>query len=750
MEKQVLYRDRQEIQSEDFNNAQTFTANSLAHLVIDAITAERMVTGLQVGKKSATELEIAPGRLWDGVTGKIYEMPEAQTVSVFSQLPLIDKKYLALCVIGQEQDTDMQVRDFLIDLQTGQTQPQNVAMQRARIAVVHAEIGLESPTPQKPSAPTGYTLIAHVLLDTTGIASIETSQVSVLPRLFELNVLVQSIERWRRGAEPRISTLASDVAGLYEAIAGLANRDMIKELAGDVSHLKEMLHIPDTYSSYGADYLLDSDESDTTNPDYYARAEEGIRFPFAAKNEVALELFNPFEVSVKNHTGFILPAYDDVPRLATNGYAGELALSQYQFQTHTMRQGTITRRRDRYGPTRTICTNSQEWRSGAYDPATNIFRNANGDTWKVAPEDVPNINKPHYIMRQQQYWVDSYDEAYWYVDSSTTTINGAQVAQTILNSQNGWLTKIGLFFTKKATDGIVYLHLCETQLGLPDVKRCVGSVQLHPGDMKSYPEETTLSFPRPVFLEAGKRYALVLTTGGDHKLAIVAGENYTQGTLFYSLDGEYFQGDFTKDLQMRLYFAAFKNPRTVVELKPLQLAGGIADIDILAPTYVPPSTQLIYEYQKDGVWHAIDAVTQNNPLLGLPAMVHLRAVFIGSSDLMPGLGLENSRALVSRQATTFRHISTARTTPAPTKNIEVQARLEYFNTAKHQLGCSLIVNGANIAPSATVVKEEPGGLRKTFTFALATATSSFKIRFDGETSTPLDVFHVASRTDIAK
>ena len=107
MEKQVLYRDRQEIQSEDFNNAQTFAANSLAHLVIDAITAERMVTGLQVGKKSATELEIAPGRLWDGVTGKIYEMPEAQTVSVFSQLPLIDKKYLALCVIGQEQDTDM-------------------------------------------------------------------------------------------------------------------------------------------------------------------------------------------------------------------------------------------------------------------------------------------------------------------------------------------------------------------------------------------------------------------------------------------------------------------------------------------------------------------------------------------------------------------------------------------------------------------------------------------------------------------
>lgn len=750
MEKQVLFRDRQELQAQDFNNEQDFAALSLAHVVADAITAERMVTGLQVGKKSATELEIAPGRLWDGSTGKIYAMPEAQVASVFSQLPLIDQKYLALCVIGQEQETDLQVRDFLIDLQTGQTQPQNVAMQRARVAVVHSEVGLESPTPQKPSAPTGYTLIAHVLLDTTGIVSIETAQVSMLPRLFEVSVLLNSIERWKRGAEPRISTLASDVAGLYEAIAGLANRDMIKELAGDVSHLKELLHIPDTYSSYGADYLLDSDESDVTNPDYYARAEEGIRFPFAAQNETALELFNPFETSVKNHTGFVLPAYDDVPRLTTSGYAGELALSQYQFQTHTMRQGTITRRRDRYGPTRTICTNSQEWRSGTYDPATHIFKNKNGDTWEVAPEDVPHLNEPHYIMRQQQHWVDSYDEAYWYVDSTTTTLNGAQIAQTMLNSQNGWLTKIGLFFTKKATDGVVYLHLCETQLGLPDVKRCVGSVQLNPSDIKSYPEETTLTFPRPVFLEAGKRYALVITTGGDHKLAIVAGENYTQGTLFYSLDGDYFQGDFTKDLQMKLYFAAFRNPRTVVELKPLQLAGGIADIDILAQTYVPPSTQLTYEYQKDGVWYPIDAVTQDSPLLGLPAMVHLRAVFIGSSDLMPGLGLETSRALVSRQATTFRHISTARTTPAPTRNIEVQARLEYFNTNKHGLTCNLIVNGATVAPASTVMKEEPGGLRKTFTFSLATATSSYKIQFDGTTTAPLEVFHVASRTDIAK
>ena len=65
---------------------------------------------------------------------------------------------------GVEEDTDIQPRDMLIDLQTREVEPEAVAMQRRRVATVHIAQGLESPTPERPEPPTGYTLIAHVRL----------------------------------------------------------------------------------------------------------------------------------------------------------------------------------------------------------------------------------------------------------------------------------------------------------------------------------------------------------------------------------------------------------------------------------------------------------------------------------------------------------------------------------------------------------------------------------------------------------
>lgn len=748
MERQVIFRDRQELQSADLNNIETFADEAIGHVVTDAITGERQIVGLVVSQKSATEIEVAPGRLWDGTAGKIYRIDQAQTISVFSWLPLVDQRYLAISVIGQEQELDIEPRDFLVDLQSGQTQPEAVAMERKRVAVVNVEAGVESPTPQRPASPTGYTLIAYVLLGTGGIVEVQTGEVPTLARAFETHQQVKALKGWKDQAEPRIATLASDVAGLAESLKGVADRGMIRELAADMARLKEFMNLPDTFSAYGADYLLDEDESDTQHPDYYARAEEGMRFPWAAQEEAAISLFNPYETAVKVSGNFALPAHSDVARLVTTGYAGELAISQYQYQTHQIQEGSVSRERLRYGPTRTICTNSQEWRTGRYDPATNIFRASSGETWAVAPEDVAHLNEPHYLMRQTQCWIDSYDEPYWYVDTTDHTLNGAQIAQTLLNSQNGWLTKLGLQFTRKAADGVVYVHICETEHGLPNLQRCVGSASIAPADIKAYPEETRIALPRPVYLEAGKRYALVITTAGDHRLAIVAGENYTQGTLFYSLDGDYFQGDFTKDLMMSLYFAAFANPRTVVELAPLSLAGGIADIDILTEAFVPPSTELVFEYQKDGVWHPV-AQTDNSPLMGLPALVHFRAVFIGSTDLMPGLGLGVSRTLVGRQATTFRHISTARTTPAPSSNIDVQLRLEYFDDAKHDITCALLIDAATVAPASVTIQDEPGGVRHIFHFAPGTPTSEYRIQVEGSATSALDVFHVAHRIDIA-
>ena len=73
MERQVIYRDRQELQPADLTNAQTFADEALRNVVKDAITGERNIVGMVVNQKSATEIEIAPGRLYDGSTGKMRE-----------------------------------------------------------------------------------------------------------------------------------------------------------------------------------------------------------------------------------------------------------------------------------------------------------------------------------------------------------------------------------------------------------------------------------------------------------------------------------------------------------------------------------------------------------------------------------------------------------------------------------------------------------------------------------------------------
>ena len=756
MERQVINRDRQELQAADLNNMQLFVDQALQHIIMDAITRERMIVGLTVSKHTATEIEVAAGRLWDGTVGKVYRKDQAEQVSVFSHLPVADEKWLAVSVIGQEIDLDIQSRDFLVDLETGQTEPSAVAMERLRQVVVHVQPGMESADPQKPEPPTGYTLAAYVRLNPSGIQEIELAENKQLMRLFDVWQLGLANKAWINLADPKIATLISDLAQLAKSIRGLAYMDMLTELARDVALLKDRANLPDTYSAYGADNFLDPDESDTGNAEYYARVDEGIRFPWAGQTELQPALFNPYADEVVNFDGLILPAHVDVVRLdATAGYAGELAIGQYPYQTHTMVEGTRTKTRVRYGPTREVCTNGQNWATGQYDVAKNVFKDASGRTYNVIARY--GEHNGHHWLRLQQFWVDTVVENYWYLDTTDHVINGSQIAQTILNAQNGWLKSVDLYFTDVAADGDVHLHVCETDLGLPDPTRCLGRTMAAAADLKKYPEPTRLTFDQPIFLEAGKRYALPLTTAGAHKVAVIQGTNYTQGSLFQSTDGAYFQGDHTKDLMMKLRYAQFGNVRTTVELSTISLAEGVADLDLLLEAVIPDNTDLVIEYQKEGAgeWYALVPETADQ-LLGLPAMLHLRAVFVGTQDLMPGLSFPGSIIQANRPNNHFEHISTERTLENPSENIDVILRLEAWDETKHTCTVKL-VNGATVytadsVTDAVIADADLPTIRRVVNFLPepGVGISAYQIRVEGTTTTPLEIFHVAQRMDVAK
>lgn len=746
MERKVIYRDRQEMTAADLNNVETFVDEGLQHIVSDAISGERHIVGLEVTQHSATEIEVALGRLWDGSQGKVFRKDMAEVISVFSYLPLQDKKILSVSILGQEAETDIQPRDFLIDVQTEQTEPRSVAMESVRNIVITLTAGAESSDPQPPAVPTGYTELAQVVLNSSGIESITLNVTAKLPNLHLVNQRLIVVENWKAVAEPQLATLASDLAALAKKLAGMGGLGLINELAADVGRLKELANLPDSYVGYGQDYFLDTDESNVEDENYYARVEEGIRFPWAGQDQSQPALYNPLETKVAQYTGFMLPKFAEEIRLATSGYSGPLAISSYQYQTFTLKKGNMAITRRRYGPTRSICTNVRAYGN---DPEAYV-KSIYGDNVEVV--DYRTFMGFLTRIRFRYYWEDTANVAYQYWAPTEEQISGSLLSQTIMNSQNGWLSSLGFYFPTVAATGDVHLAICETKDGEPDLSKTLISTTVSQADLKTYPEETKIVLPRPVFLEAGKRYAFAFITPGAHEIATVSGHAYTQGTLFYSMDGLFFQGDFTKDLLMNLYYAKFTETYVTVQMEPASLSGGIADIDLELNAVIPDNTQLAIEYQREGVWYSLEPDTYDQ-LLNLPAMCALRMSFIGSTTLMPAVDVVGSHLTVSRPATTFKHISTTRTLASATDSVTVQALLEDFDSEHHTCTIKLITDPDGsptvVSPDAVEDKTDPDGIRRVATFSSISGVTEYQVQIEGTTDTALVPFLVAERVDIA-
>jgi hypothetical protein len=126
-----------------------------------------------------------------------------------------------------------------------------------------------------------------------------------------------------------------------------------------------------------------------------------------------------------------------------------------------------------------------------------------------------------------------------------------------------------------------------------------------------------------------------------------------------------------------LYFARFAQTRSVIDLKALSLSGGIAAIDILAPVIKPGSTSLTYEVQVAGSWTPLEAVASGNSVLhGLPPLLPFRAVFVGTTEVQPGLNLAESVLRYSRPRTDFKHLSVPYALAAPSQALKVIALIE--------------------------------------------------------------------------
>lgn len=721
MEKQVIFRDRQELQSADLNAIGQHAGDAIAHLVLDAVTGALKFTGGAVSAKSATEVDVAALRFYNG--GKVYASEQTETLNLFQYLPLVAKKCVAVVVWGEVVDTDVQPRDFLVDLTTGATEPQAVAMSKLWKANINLQPGNESVDPQPPVLQTGTLAIALVYLTPGGVERIELQDASRLPTLQGHEQRLFEHEAWRTQAEPRISSIATDLAGLAKKTMSLVGRDTVVELANDVARLKAKVNLPTAYASYESDYYGNTDKTDAAGVGYSAAIKNGLLFPTAGQASVGLALFNPYDAGIKRSAeDLVLPAYTDRARIQTSGYSGDISASQYQVQSQTIREYTATVWDYTYG-----------WNYNYYNGWwNNWYWNYYGYNWGW-------YGYYGYRVARQ--------ETRYELQTVTTSYNGAIIGQTFLVSNAMWLTKVGLQFTQIGASGDVMVAVCETEGGKPDLLKTLTRVTVARGDLKKYPEETAIPVP-PVLLEAGKRYALVLITQGDHRLATVSGNDYTQGTLFFGTDGDYFTGDLTKDLMFTLYAAQFAQPRVEVVLQSVSLAGGISDINIGAPQIVPDGCELRYEIQVGGKWYPLGDAAMR--LSTLPDIVPLRMVLLGTSDLAPAFRLAPNAITGSRAATSFVHWSKLRTLAAPSSSITVQVVVAQWDAAHHTLACEIKSGATTYTPAATVVRDEPDGQAKRITFTFTPpAISTYAIKLTGARSAASAPFVVVERTDVA-
>ncbi|THK38650.1 hypothetical protein EHS39_09085 [Ensifer sp. MPMI2T] len=771
MEKRVNFRDRQELQAGDLTNLGDYASESLDRAVREGLTDEKKFSGFAVSKTGATEVTVSPGTYWSN--GERYIREQSHEIDFLSQLPLATKKIAAIIATGQTIDTGIEPRDFLIDVETGATEPDSVAMQKLRYAEFQLAYGTENATPQRPTVSTDNLVIAWVTLSTTGVDSIEAASENEFMSTKRLAQRATELEVWRTQAGEQITTLGTDITTLATRVGQMANSTILARIFADVALIKAQLELEDNYSGYGNENFLAVDQSisDPTAPGYSVKVEEGMRFPDANAASVAITLFNPLDPSVKvGSNGLLLPKYTEVRRLSVDTFYQQLSLSQYEYQEVTFKKIAMSAQRLRFGLAMTVCNNSEFWRTGTFDYRKGIFTDKLGRTYQALGTDWDTrwtgseiANSKEKWIRLQQFWYDT--EVEYYQDRVVTdfTVSGSMVAQTFLNTQGGWLTSLDLFFTQVAATGNVRLLVTKTASGKPDLERVVAettvdAAALVKGSNASQANHWTRIPLVPTALEAGERYAIVLLTGGDHYVGLTQGANYAAGTLFYSTDGAFFQGDLTLDMMFRANFASFDHNRAEIDLGSLNLAGGINDLDIAYEGVVPSGTELGFEVRPEGSsrWYSVGA--GDNPFSTLPALVSFRAVLIGTKDLMPGFRLTGSNVKVSRPATAMTHFTKEIILPAPTQSVKVVVILDMFNEANHEFDIVLndITNASlNKVPASEVneVLEEKDGTRKrirrTFEWnatQLPVATSKFVIKSTGTATLATEIFHVERLT----
>lgn len=761
MERAVIFRDRQEVTEDDLNNTQAFARASLDHLVADAVEAGRRFTGFVVSQASATAVNVDAGRLY--YDGAVYFRSDVDGVDIdlLALKPAINKKVVAIVASADPIETDEQERDFEIDAESQEFEPDSVAMESRRRTRLEAIAGAEAVAPNPPVVDVTGVVVALVTMGPAGILEIVRNAAKELRNLSHVADDVGALEQFRDEVGPQVQTLKSDLARLSAEAEANGNKELLLQAVGDLATVKAKLDIPDTYVGYRALDFLDDSQSNPLAAGYAARLEEGLRFPFAAQASIELELLNPNNPAVRlSAGGLLLPAYAKAERRITKGDNGTLSLADYSVvENRTLVKLEMGRERIRFGGDFEVTVGSAWWNGGTYagrlnDGIRGVFQK-NGETFQVY--ETGRVDQDgHKIVRLAKFWTDSVAKPYWPRLVTEDEKLGYAHVETFLNPQDRIVVGLGPHLKAKPINGSITVGICETYRGEPDFSRIIAITTVAAADVQLV--SASGAFPEiaiePTFLRGGERYGYFAVTQHPFQIGVSDAQGADSagvtGQYFYGMNGGTWFAEPSVHLLWRDFTAVFNKPRVDVDLQPLGLLGGIQTIDILHDGVVPGSTDLVYAVQVAGVWRALDP-SDPDILATLPTQVPFRLSFVGTADIMPMVRLPDSVAKVARLALAAKHVADTKTV-ATSDTVTVTLRMRGFDPAHHTVTPKIDRGPGTVETHDTVATRNlaDGAVEKVFTFNLgATMTAyDFIIEMATDAATrPFTVFQAIDVTD---
>ncbi|RSC37350.1 hypothetical protein EGT36_08810 [Agrobacterium sp. FDAARGOS_525] len=691
-----------------------------------------------VARKSVQEITVSAGRY---VAGEIVYAQEAPTdVNLQLHIPAAasDQRWIAVLLRGKEV-TDTATRPF----ETSDDPETSVIVNRTtpktirRVVELIVQPGDANPVPVKPVVASTDACIAFVLLTSSGIDAIEPGNGDRVKTLYEVEGRVTALEVDLDGLFMRTETIETQIVNIQGKLTEIPRPVIIRQMQRDIGAARLKVDLPDEARAYVFDDGLIPDRWDTTHVDWLARIEEGVRFGFAAEAQARLEVQAEDDPKIAFRGRRMVPAFDEVTRIANTSLDSTLNISQLVHTETTLVRKEASRIRLTYGPTMHACENAAGWSGLGGDSRVGQMLNVGGETFEVVYVGA-NYGPGHqtYGVRQVRYEI--YSEPYWQYVTEEVGINGSTYGQSFLVAQPMQVTSLDLSFARVGADGDVHVFIVETTTGgMPRFDAVLAQGKLDHANLVVGWNKVELPI---TLLESGKRYAFVTVTTGAHALHISGSNKYTGGTQFLTTDGAFAQGSTETDICFRLNAARYRSPRTVIPMQALNLVDGMTQIDMLFAGWVPGGCTLGWEIRPSGstVWTELDdGDPATNPLVGLPASVELRMVMMGTADLQPMIQLDQKAvSRVARNRSTMRAVTKSFPFGFSTESVQTQYTLDSFDPDRHTFVPAIMIGDIVVTPDTTEVTiDDVTPTRRTYlsTYSLGAAAAAARMHLSSTT-----------------